>query len=234
MPHYDISVCKMIEEILGLLPEVFAPIDVIRRVQQKRPHALANTIRCHVYAATPNHPSNKWYKANCRPMFYYLGHGRFRHLRENESIEPAESEIHEDVEEEEAEESVEFTFSFEADLEAYLADHLDSLEKGLKLHERQYVTPAGRIDLLGKDREGNFVIIEVKAGSASDRTMGQLMRYIGAVQRLLSKDRPVRGIIVCETATTNLKYAAAAMNRVLIKEYQVQFSFTDADLQVDE
>ncbi len=55
--------------------------------------------------------------------------------------------------------------------------------------------------------------------------------YIGAVQRLLSKDRPVRGIIVCETATTGLKYADL---EVLIKEYLVQFSFTDADLQVEE
>jgi RecB family endonuclease NucS len=49
----------------------------------------------------------------------------------------------------------------------YLADHLDFLEKGLKLVDKEYVLPSpigagGRIDIVARDLFGHVVIIEIK------------------------------------------------------------------------
>ncbi|PLS19666.1 hypothetical protein CVD28_04415 [Bacillus sp. M6-12] len=50
----------------------------------------------------------------------------------------------------------------ENDLEKYLIKHLDLIEEGLRYVDRQYSIKDGRIDVLAKDKEGNFVILELK------------------------------------------------------------------------
>jgi len=50
----------------------------------------------------------------------------------------------------------------------------------------------------------------------------------------MAPDREVRGIIVCMNATDALKYATSTLENVSIKEYEVHFSFHDADLEVEQ
>ena len=83
MTRYDIPVWKMCYEAAKEMPEVFTPIDVIRKVREKRPQVKENTIRAHVIGLAPNHPSYKHYGMRHR-LFYYLGNGKYRLLSERD------------------------------------------------------------------------------------------------------------------------------------------------------
>lgn len=98
-------------------------------------------------------------------------------------------------------------------LEDFLEKNLDKLEVGLTLVGRQYPTITGPIDLLCKDRDGNWVVLELKKGRASDRVVGQLMRYIGFVRQnmLENEDQIVRGIIVSKSVDKNLEMSVAGV-----------------------
>lgn len=85
MPRYDIPVWRMCEEAAKLLPETFAPVDIIRKVHEKHPHVNSTTIRCQVIGSSPNHPSSKHYPTSHR-LFYYLGSGRFRLLKPSDKL----------------------------------------------------------------------------------------------------------------------------------------------------
>jgi len=226
----------MCEEAAKDLPEIFAPIDVIKKVKGKRPKVKESTIRAHVIALAPNHPSSKHYGIRHK-LFYYLGNGRFRLLKSKEEISlPSQAE---EIAEEE-EDAAGFSFEFEADLEGHLANNLVDIEEGLKLYVspdgvsgRQFPTDVGRIDLLSLDKDGNFVVIELKVGQAMDKACSQVLRYMGWVKRHIAGNRKVRGIIVCMNATDGLKYAASTLENVSIKEYEVHFSLHDADLEIE-
>ena len=238
MTKYDIPVWKMCKEAAKELPEIFTPIDVIRRIREKRPKVKENTIRAHVIALAPNHPSCKHYSMKHK-LFYYLGNGRYRLLKTKEkTLLPLKAE---GLAEEEEEGPPSFSFEFEADLEGHLANNLSEIEEGLTLYVspdgvmgRQFPTDVGRIDILALDKDNNFVIIELKVGQATDKACSQLLRYMGWVKRHIAANRKVRGIIVCRNATDGLKYATSTSEKVSIKEYEVHFSFHDADLEVGE
>lgn len=229
----------MCKEVADTLPEIFSPTDVVRKIQEKYPQVKENTIRAHVIALSPNHTSYKHYGGR-HQVFFYLGNGRFRVLKQGEEIPKEKTSLSTDeVLDEEA--GNEFSFEFEADLEGHLANNLDDIEEGLKLYVsddgasgRQYSTGVGRIDLLTLDKNGDFVVIELKVGQATDKVCSQLLKYMGWVKKHIAGEREVRGVIVCRNATDGLKYAASTLENVSIKEYEVHFSFQDADLEIEE
>lgn len=238
MPRYDIPVWEMCEEAAKELPDVFSAADVIRKVREKRPEVKKNTIQAHVIALAPNHPSSKHYGGRHK-VFHYLGRGRYRRYDESGSPEEPLEEMTEAIEEEV--EAPGFSFEFEADLEGHLVNSLGDLEEGLSLYEspdgrsgQQFTTEVGRFDILAVDKNGDFVVTELKVGQASDDACAQILRYMGWVKRHLARERKVRGIIVCRNATDRLKYATSTVGSVGIKEYEVNFNFYDADLEVEE
>ena len=98
-------------------------------------------------------------------------------------------------------------------LEDYLEKNIHLLEDGLELIGRQYRTITGPIDLLCRDKAGAIVVVELKKGRASDRVIGQLLRYIGHVRtnEVDYEGQEVRGIIVSKTVDKNLEMAIAGM-----------------------
>src|ERR1039458_2415813 len=75
-------------------------------------------------------------------------------------------------------------FALEAHLRDFLAKNLDRIETGLRLYaspERngvEYPVGGGRIDLLAVDRNGKFVVIELKLSQGRKKTLGQLLYYM--------------------------------------------------------
>ncbi|MCL4257292.1 MAG: DUF1016 family protein [Anaerolineales bacterium] len=105
-----------------------------------------------------------------------------------------------------------------------LGGQYELIEEDGELVSQQYPTPIGRIDLLVKDRAGNFVVIELKRGQTSDDTIGQLARYVGWVKENLSNGKPVKGIVIARREDERLKYALKAMSGIDFFVYKVKFS----------
>ena len=123
-------------------------------------------------------------------------------------------------------------FAYERDLQNYLAKNLALLEQGLKLYQdddEQYdgiEFPAGNryIDILAVGADRAFVVIELKVSRGHDRTVGQLLRYMAWVRDNLSKGTPVRGIIVANEISEDLKLASSMVSSVQLVEYEISFS----------
>ena len=84
----------------------------------------------------------------------------------------------------------------EAHLQALLAEHPGSIVPGLSLIRREHPTPVGPVDLLCRDADDAYVIVEIKRRGEIDG-VEQLTRYLELLKRdpLLS---PVRGIFAAQ------------------------------------
>ncbi len=123
--------------------------------------------------------------------------------------------------------------------EKYIEDlyvkHLDIIEDGLKLFfdrkndkdGRQYSTDIGRIDLLCIKGE-EFVVIEIKAGEADDKALGQLLRYMGWVYQNIEACDLVRGIILAESFSDRVIYARIGMMK---EDAEMFLSFKEVKLK---
>ena len=130
--------------------------------------------------------------------------------------------VEEEIIEEEA--VTEFAISIEKDLQIYLSNRLTEIEEGLTLVSREYKTDAGFIDILCKDKNGDYVIIETKAGKAKDAALGQILGYIGALKASGVTEK-IRGILVASDFDSRLVYAAKALENITLTKYNLSFRF---------
>ena len=129
-------------------------------------------------------------------------------------------------------------FPLESHLRDFLANNLDTVERGLHLYRDEngregveYPTDVGPIDALAKASDGSFVIFELKLSHGPDRALGQLLRYMGWVkERLCKDDAAVRGVIVAHQIDEALKYAASVAPSVTLLEYEVSFKVKPVEL----
>ncbi len=125
----------------------------------------------------------------------------------------------------------EFALSLERDLEDYLEANLQIIEPGLRLYRegdlngRQFGTDVSRIDLLGIDAGGNFVVIELKAGEADRTVLGQILPYMGWVREHLAKGKALRGLVIASDFSSELLAAMNVLSNFSLYRYAVQFSF---------
>jgi hypothetical protein len=121
-------------------------------------------------------------------------------------------------------------FAFETDLRDYLAKNLNLVEPGLSLYsdERgagvEYRVDNGRIDILARDKLGNFLVLELKVSEGRNKTLGQILYYMGWVDRELAKGKKVRGAIIAKEVPEDLKLACTRAPEVHLFEYDLQVS----------
>jgi len=122
-----------------------------------------------------------------------------------------------------------FRLTFETDLQRFLEHDVSQIEGGLILLDREVdVERAGRIDLLCQDEKESLVVVELKIGTADDRTLGQIQRYIGWVKTKKAKPgQDVRGIVVAESYNENLRYSGEG-SPVRMLRYNVRVTCQDA------
>jgi RecB family endonuclease NucS len=75
------------------------------------------------------------------------------------------------------------------------------VEPGFRPLMSERETPAGPIDIYGKDHEGRPVIVELKRRRVGPDAAGQLARYVAAVDSDLPAGTTPRGILIAPPVT---------------------------------
>lgn len=216
------------------------------------PEIKSNTVEMHVEGMSVNNSLRKHHPSvragSGHDLFYKEGPGRFRLWDKDHDPKPrykADIEAGDKASEEEWDETDEEvrivtegsdTFAYERDLQNYLARNLHHLEAGLRLYEDEGLTGieynAGgrRIDILAIDKNGRFVVVELKVSRGYDRVIGQLLRYMGWVEANLCEGKPVRGMIIANEITEDLVLATSHIaDRVKLFEYAISFTIKQKD-----
>jgi hypothetical protein len=225
----------VLEAARDLESNTFSPIDIIRKVHEKNPKIPSVTIRSYVIAMAPNHPSSIHYRSTRKlhGYFKYLKNGRFQLSPEMKGKTGIEEETSDEAEiEEELEEAA---ISLERDLETFIFENIASVENGLTPYEgkagRQYSVESGRVDILAKDKQGKFVAIEIKAGTATDSVLTQVLSYMANIKKDLAKQTEIRGIIIAHDFPNRIISAISLLPNVKIMKYKARFDFETVPFQ---
>ena len=247
---YDKPTRVLLKEMLkdmGLKPgQVFTTSRVIEWFQQRYPKLQPGSIRAHLVQAATNDRSRLHHPATnaSDDLLFKVSSGQFRLYESGKDPAPIHELVEGDVAREEEitaatedEQSVEAQpgsseFLLERDLQRYLAENLDCIEPGLKLYEEDDIKglefEAGngrRIDILALDKDGAFVVLELKVSKGYDRVVGQLLRYVNWVRKNRAEPgQRVRGIIICRTMSEDLRLACASIKDIELFEYQLSVS----------
>jgi len=121
--------------------------------------------------------------------------------------------------------AIDTTFGLERDLQSALRHNIAQLENGLKVIDggTEQTVSSGRIDITAEDKDKNTVVIELKAGTADRETIGQILGYMGDLQR--HSEKPVRGIIIAGDFASPAISALSALPHLQLKKYSFKFSF---------
>jgi restriction system protein len=101
---------------------------------------------------------------------------------------------------------------------------------------QQYPTSTGPIDILAisKDKK-TLLVVELKKGLASDKVVGQVLRYMGCVKHdLAEEDQKVKGVIIASDDDINIRRALYATQNVDFFRYRVQFNLVGTDAVHEE
>ncbi|SDM58073.1 hypothetical protein SAMN05192554_10477 [Haloarchaeobius iranensis] len=89
----------------------------------------------------------------------------------------------------------------EADLRQRILESPGLVEPGFQPLVTERRTAAGAVDIFGEDADGNVVVVELKRKRVGPDAVGQLSRYVDALERDLHADATVRGILVAPSVT---------------------------------
>ncbi|MBU6280455.1 MAG: DUF91 domain-containing protein, partial [Actinomycetales bacterium] len=95
---------------------------------------------------------------------------------------------------------------------------------------QQFRTSSGPIDILAVSHDGaELLVVELKRGRASDRVVGQVLRYMGCVTKdLAEENQRVRGAIIVLEDDPRIRMALAMVPDVDFYRYSIHFSMTKA------
>lgn len=245
-------VWKMIVEGIEALGAATTNVALKDWVLQRYPGTNPLTVQAQTVACTVNHESRIHYPENQKPRIADTPHD-FLYRPERGRLaryDPATHGQWEIFEQEDGRLGVRrvdapeapivgetptgSAFAAEAHLRDYLARNLQALEAGLQLYVddtgrtgTEYRTPVGDIDILAVDRDGDFVVIELKVSKGPDAVAGQVLRYKNWVARHLAEGRKVRGIIVAQHVSEKVLYSLLSDRDVSVREYEIQLRLKD-------
>lgn len=120
-------------------------------------------------------------------------------------------------------------FSLERDMQAALRLNIASLDPGLKIIDdgAERAVDSGFIDITCEDAKG-IVVVELKAGTADSRAIGQILGYMGDLQQE-EGGKSVRGILVAHNFDQRSKSASRVVSTLTLKKYSIEFKFVTAE-----
>lgn len=120
-------------------------------------------------------------------------------------------------------------FAAEADLRDFLAKNLSRVEPGLRLYQAgerfgvEFAVEGGYIDILAVDKNERFTVIELKLGRGRNKAVGQLLYYMGWVDKHLGK-APCRGIIIAREIPDDLVLTVERVPGLQLYRYKLSVS----------
>lgn len=128
--------------------------------------------------------------------------------------------------------------AFEQHLEEYVIKNWQNIRFGEELSiyveddgttGQQYTTTVGILDILARDKNNDFVVIELKRAESGYKVVGQILNYMGWVEEnLAKKGQKVRGMIIVGKADKTLLSAVKPVSdKILIKEYKITLNLHD-------
>ena len=111
---------------------------------------------------------------------------------------------------------------YEADMVDMAFESPELIEKGFRPTNREYSTENGFIDILGKDHDGNLMVLEFKSRRAGINAVKQLKRYLDC---FIDHKQFVRGVLVAPSVTDD----AAD----LLKKYKLEFKELEPPMEFD-
>jgi len=230
-------------------------------IVQKYGDVKNNSINCQIIVCTVNHPSRIHYFENLKPrqsngkydFLYTVGkgivekynpdhHGMWE-IYLNDQNNPSVRQIDDigdacestDIQ---VQETTDYTFAHENHLRDFIKKNLTSIDNNLSLYASdegvsgvEFITSVGRIDILTKNKNDEFVVIELKLSRGQDAALGQLQRYMGWVKTNLSEtNAPVHGVIIAKKIDEKLKYAVSVANNITLYEYEMNFDIRKTEL----
>ena len=243
MAIYDRPVRLLMREMIAALaPEprkVFTREQAIEWFARQYPKIKRGTTVAHLVRFSTNSPTRLHY--NPRPdeeLLFQIDSRKFRLY--DEATDPPPIRSKDDivdgrrpvaVDDEVVESASLSEFAYESDLRDFLAKDLSILEPGLRLYEDEGITgvefPVGGrfVDILGVASDGRLVVIELKVSSAYDRVVGQLLRYVGWIEKNLAEPgQGVRGVIIAREISEDLQLACSMIPGVDLMEYELSVS----------
>lgn len=130
--------------------------------------------------------------------------------------------------------SIQQSFLFEKHLEDFIfrnwrslpiGNQYDIYEEGGELLGRQFSTQIGPIDLLGLSKDkSEFLVLELKRDRASDKVVGQTLRYMGWIkEHMCTPVQDVKGCIIAQAEDQKLTYALKQVPSIRFMKYEVDF-----------
>jgi hypothetical protein len=116
----------------------------------------------------------------------------------------------------------------ERDLQATLRTKISQLETGLVIEDdgAERSVDSGFIDITARDASGTAVVIELKAGTAGQRAVAQILSYMGDVAAEEESGK-VRGILIASDFDAKAKAATKMVPTLILRRYSVKFLFSD-------
>lgn len=245
---YDKPVRSLMHDLvrdIDLKPDTVISRDRVRSwFRENYPKIKEGTIAAHLLRMSVNSKSRVHYgaKRGEDDLFFQVDPRHFRLYQPQNDPAPiypeddVEQVAQEDVQELVEEGSPEF--AYEKDLQNYLARNLHLIESGLTLFEDEGINglefPVGGrfIDILAKDSQGNYVVVELKVSKGYDRVVGQLLRYMAWIKKNQTEpDQSVRGIIVARHISEDLLLACSDVQDVQLFEYELSVNLREARLE---
>ncbi|GBU25610.1 hypothetical protein R83H12_02260 [Fibrobacteria bacterium R8-3-H12] len=234
---YDKTVDEIMSEYFSKLSldDVFSTQDMIKYFKENYPKVKEGTITAHLITFSTNAKSRIHFNPrNNRKydLLYKIDENKYRlynKMTDPSPIYKGEPPLSPTPQSSPLDdEHYESSFAYEKDLQNFLAKNLQLIEPGLKLFEEDDIVgieyPAGNrfIDILAIDKNNDFVVIELKVSKGYDRVVGQLLRYIGWIeQKMASEGQKVRGVIICNEISEDLKLACSKNKEIELFEYEL-------------
>jgi RecB family endonuclease NucS len=114
-------------------------------------------------------------------------------------------------------------------MQAALRSNVASLDPSLRIIDdgAERAVNSGLIDITCED-ESSIVVVELKAGKADSRAIGQILGYMGDVYEE-EGGRSVRGILVAHDFDKRSRAAARVVPTLTLKKYAIEFQFMDEE-----